>query len=477
MMGRFGTSRRGVTRRALVPGLAPSLALGLVIVLTGCSGSGLPSLPKMAQLNPFSEKDPPLPGKRIPILPQKEAVPGELADAADPISLPAPIANEDWTQPGGDARNSPGHLSLTSAVRQAWSADAGQGSTKKGRVTASPIVYGGRVYVLDSNGAVSAFPLGGSSPSWRADLRPTLEEKEKPTSFDWTFSALAGGEEGGGYGGGLAVDEGRIYGASGHGAVVALDPASGQRLWEKNLGIPVRASPTAAQGKVFVAAIDGKTYCLSGVDGTEIWSVRGLPQTASLILNVSPAVEGDLVVVPYPSGDLVALKVSDGTPVWSESLSRTRSTSQLTSLSDAARPVIADGVVFAVGHAGRMVATSLATGERLWSLNVASTQMPWVAGDTVFVVDTSGKLLAISRKGGKIRWTASLPGGSTWSGPTLAGGTLWLASNKGQLVGVDAATGRVTGQQDLGDPVYVAPVVAQNRMYVLTDDAKLIALN
>ena len=458
--------------------VALSVAIAAGVLVTGCSGSSLPSLPKVADLNPFSEKDPPLPGKRIPVLPKKQKIPGELADAAAPITLPTPVANADWTQPGGEADNAPGHLSLAAAVRQTWSADAGTGSSKKGRITASPVVYGGRVYTLDSNGLVTAFPLAGGGASWKASLKPTLEEKEKPGfTLDLSWESIAGGEEGGGYGGGLAVDEGRIYGASGHGAVVALDPNSGKRLWEKYLGLPIRASPTAAGGKVFVVTIDGRFYCLSGLDGTEVWSVRGLPQTASLILNVSPAVKGDLVVVPYPSGDVVALKVSDGTPVWSENLSRTRSSSQLASMSDAARPAIDSGTVFAVGHAGRMIATQASSGERLWSLNVPGTQTPWVAGDNVFVVDTKGQLLAISRTGGKIKWTAKLPGASTWSGPTLAGGTLWLASNKGQLVGVDAATGRVSSQQNLGGAVYVAPVVAQNRMFVLTDSAKLISLN
>ena len=59
----------------------------------------------------------------------------------------------------------------------------------------------------------------------------------------------------------------------------------------------------------------------------------------------------------------------------------------------------------------------------------------------------------------------------------LAGNRLWLTSNKGTLVGVDASTGRVETTQDLGQPVYIAPVVAGGRMYVLTDKAKLIALN
>ena len=167
--------------------------------------------------------------------------------------------------------------------------------------------------------------------------------------------------------------------------------------------------------------------------------------------STSPAVDGDIVVVPYPSGDLMALKVSDGTPVWSENLARTRATSQMASMSDAARPAIDGGTVFAVGHSGRMIATNSKTGERLWSINVPGIQTPWVAGDTVYVVDTAGRVMALARGDGKTRWTANLPDSKTWSGPVLAGGTLWLASNKGRLIGVDAATGTITSVVGTGD--------------------------
>ena len=105
------------------------------------------------------------------------------------------------------------------------------------------------------------------------------------------------------------------------------------------------------------------------------------------------------------------------------------------------------------------------------------TQTPWVAGESVFVVETTGQLLALSRKDGKILWTTKLQPDVAWCGPTLAGGTLWLASAKGTLVGVDAASGRVTTQKELGGAIYVAPIVAQGQMYILTDNAKLIALN
>jgi outer membrane protein assembly factor BamB len=443
-------------------------------LLCGCADS-LPSLPKLGELNPFKEKVPPLPGKRIPVIPAQDKIPGELADASRPITLPAAHVNENWAQPGGVASNAPGHLELAAALRQAWSADAGKGSSKLGRVSASPIVYDGRVYTLDADGKVSAFSMGGSMV-WRISLEPQAPEGSG-SGFSASSLFSLGGADGGAYGGGLAADGGRVFAASGFGTVVALDPASGKKIWEKNVGAPVRASPTAAGERVFVVTTEGRFVCLSGIDGAELWSVRGLPQQASLGLNSSPAVDGELVVVPYPSGDLVALKIADGTAVWSENLARTRTTSQLTSMSDAARPAIDGGTVFAVGHGGRMVATQAKSGERLWSLNVPGTQAPSVAGETVFVVDTSGQLMAVTRQDGKVQWTVKLPEANAWSGPTLAGGMLWLASSKGQLVGVEAGTGRIATQLDLGNPVYIAPVVAQGRMFVLTDNAKLIALN
>ncbi|MDO9382424.1 MAG: PQQ-binding-like beta-propeller repeat protein [Hyphomicrobiaceae bacterium] len=454
--------------------MAAVIAAGASV--SACSDS-LPSLPKVGDLNPFKEKQAPLPGRRVAVLPNEDKLPGELSTAAAPVVLPAPRSNDTWTQPGGDANNAPGHLAYGGGRQTAWSASAGTGSSKLGRVTASPIVYDGKVFTLDADGTVSAFSTSGGSAIWRTQLKPTPTGEKASPSFSSQILSLGASDGGGGYGGGIAIDGGRIYGASGYGGVFALDPASGKVIWEKNVGVPVRAAPTAAGDRVYVITSEGRFLCLSGVDGTELWSTRGLPQQASRVMNVSPAVANDIVVVPYPSGDVVALKVSDGSAVWTESLTRMRTTSQLTALSDAASPAIDNGMVFAVGHAGRMVATNSTSGERVWSLNFPGTQTPCVAGDSVFVVDTTGQLMAVSRKDGKIQWTIKLPGGSTFAGPVLAGGNLWLTSNTGQLVGVDAATGKVMGQQDLGDPIFVAPVVAQGRMYVLTDDAKLIALN
>jgi outer membrane protein assembly factor BamB len=334
----------------------------------------------------------------------------------------------------------------------------GTGSSFYGKVTASPIVYDGKVFTLDATGQVTAVSASGGSVVWRASTTP-------PNEKDYE-----------GFGGGLAADAGRIYAATGFGTVVALEAKSGRKLWEKTLGPPVRASPTAAAERVFAVTKEGQVFCLSGSDGTELWTFAGLGERASILANASPAVDRDMVVVPYPTGDLVALRTSSGQPVWQESLARSAGGSSLGAMSDAARPVLYGGVMYAVGHAGRMVATAQKTGERIWSINVGGIEQPWVAGDSVFSVDTAGQLVAVTRDDGKIRWAAKL-GAGTWAGPVLAGNRLWLASSKGQLVGVEPTNGKVVLTENIGSPVFIAPVVAGGRLFVLTDNARLYAFN
>ncbi len=445
----------GIVRRERLAALVSTLAM---LGLAGCSG-GLPSVADINALNPFAEKQVPLPGKRVAVVLSDGSTGSiELAAADRPLTLPPPQQNEAWSLPGGVASHSPGHLALPATIRTAWSADVGQGSSKQGRLTASPIVADGRVFTLDAAGQVTALSQTGSIV-WRASLTP---EKDKD------YKA---------FGGGLAAENGRIYVATGHGIVTALDSQGGKKLWEKNLGSPMRSAPTVGAGRVFVVTTDGRTVALAGHDGAELWVYRGLPERASLLIGASPALDGDVVVVPYSSGELVALRVASGAGVWSESLARTRTASSLGSMSDAASPSIDGGTVFAIGHSGRMIATDARNGERLWSVNIPGIQMPYVAGETVYVMDTGGQLIAMSRREGKALWTTRLSGAKSWSGPILAGGRLWLTSDTGKLVGVNATGGKVETELDIGTPIYIPPIVANGRMFVLTDKARLVALN
>lgn len=433
------------------------VAASAALTLAGCAGSSLPKLPKIKDLNPFKEEKKPLPGKRIAVTPASSRVGGlNLENAKRPVQLPPAAMNASWSQPGGTPSNAPGHLTFEGAGRRVWAARIGNGSSGRARLLASPVVQDGKVFVMDATSVVSAFGASSGRRLWSTKLVPENERASEA------------------FGGGIAVGQGRLFAATGFGTVVALDLNSGKKLWEKSLGVPLRASPTVANGQVFVVATDGRAFNLNVSDGAQLWSFRGLPQRTGLLFNPSPAAANGYVVLPYPNGDVVAVKAAEGLSAWSDSVASTRTTS-LGAMSDASRPVVSNGRVYAVGHSGRMIASDLKSGERLWTANIAGIQPPAVAGTNVFVVDVSGRLVSLNAATGNAHWSMQLPGSRTWAGPVIASNRLWLASATGQLVGIDARTGKLETSLKVGEPVFLAPVVAGGMLFVLTDKGRLIA--
>ena len=210
------------------------------------------------------------------------------------FSCRAPQANASWSEPGGSPSNNLGHLALGDELRKAWSADAGTGSSSSGRLSAVPLVADGKVFTLDAAGTVSAFSSANGGRLWSASVTPGNEKSKE------------------GFGGGLALDGGHLFAATGYGTVVSLDAGNGAILWTKRIGEPIRSAPTAANGKIYFVSADNMLYALNDADGEQLWTSRGLPQAATLLSNVSPAVSGSTIVAPFPAGDIVAFEVNSG---------------------------------------------------------------------------------------------------------------------------------------------------------------------
>lgn len=86
---------------------------------------------------------------------------------------------------------------------------------------------------------------------------------------------------------------------AGSGELVALDAASGRRVWRRVLPQPVFGCATADDGVVFTATFDGRVYAFDASGGATLWTAR-----TQAGINACPAVAGDLLLVgagsPYP---------------------------------------------------------------------------------------------------------------------------------------------------------------------------------
>ena len=410
----------------------------------------------------------PVLGQRIPVLTTEGDVEVDPATAALPFSIPPAAENSGWTESGGNASNSMGHLALGAALRPAFTVQAGRGTSLTARLAAPPIVANGRVYTIDTLGAVRSFDVRTGGMIWASQT--PYEQRDNTPAI---------------YGGGIAYDNGRIFATNGLGFVAALSEQNGGVLWRVHPGGPLRGAPTVANGALYMISQDNQIYSLKESDGTTNWSEAASVEIAGLFGAASPAVGQGTVVAGFSSGELNGYRYENGRQVWQDQLQRTSISTSVSSLSDIdADPVIDSGQVFAIGAGGRMVALDIVSGQRLWELNIAGISTPWVAGDWVFVVTSDDKLMCIYRQNGHIRWINQLPrfvkpksqsGDLSYSGPVLAGGRLIVTASNGQVIQLDPATGNYRTQFAVGAPVSLPPVVAESTLFVYDDLGRLHA--
>ncbi|GAA4644207.1 outer membrane protein assembly factor BamB [Pontixanthobacter gangjinensis] len=435
-----------------------AVVLSLLGGLAACSG-GL-----------FGGKGPkttPTIGERIPVLSKIES--GASVDsslAAISVVLPPPQLNTEWAQAGGNASKSNGHVMLADNPTQVWTAQIA-GSSNRRRLAASPVVGDGLLVAVDTDGVVHAMDAQTGARRWSYRMK------------------VADDLQGSAFGGGATYNGGRVYVTNGIGEVAALDAATGTEIWKVRPAGPLRGSPTVAFNAAFVMTQDNQIFALNVADGSIQWQESGSASQAGVFGVAAPAAGQGSVIAGYSSGELAAYRYENGRVLWADALARTSISTEVGALNDIdADPIIEQGRVYALGQGGRMAAYELVTGQRIWEIRVAGISTPAIAGEWIFALTDDARLLAIARATGKIRWITQLAqfrdakdkkGPIFWTGPVLAGNNLWVASSEGEIYKLSTSEGSASLYRDLKTPVSLAPIVANQTMYILDDGGTIHA--
>ncbi len=404
-----------------------------------------------------------LPGERLAI---RAGLQVENASAA--IALGAPVSNANWLQDGFDANHVVPHLALSAGPTLRWSADIGRGNSDRSRITASPVLASGVIYTLDAGGQVQASTTESGAMLWQADITPINDDN---------------GAEG--FGGGLALDGGRLYVATGFGELIALDAGSGAEQWRYGFDAPLRGGPTVAAGRVFVMAANDVAYAIDGARGKLSWSLRGAQSTGPVSMGgASPAVAGQTVVLPFSSGRTMGA-TTGGTGRWNGDVNQGRLSDVRALIGGfAGAPVIAGGRVYVANAGGETAALRATNGTELWTLPAGATDAPLVIGGAVFMVSDTAQLLRIDAASGRVLWATQLPeftkpekrkGFIAHFGPVVAGGQVIVAGTDGRLRFFDPVSGAQTYSVDLPAGAASAPIVAAGVLYVINQKGKLLA--
>lgn len=249
--------------------------------------------------------------------------------------------------------------------------------------------------------------------------------------------------------------------------------------WRSGVG-NITSTPVIARGTLFTGG-GRNVYAIDVATGKKRWQVK----TSVVTGNFSPAVESETLYIVgrvEGTGQLLALATSDGSIEWQFDGSVTTS------------PIIADGTVFLGcenGDQALLQAVDAATGESVWAFPVGDGHsrvgdVPAVANGTAYCTvgvrldaheeGREGQLVAVDASTGRRSWKRATDA-PVVSAPAVKDGTVYFGDNGGTVHAVDAATGDEEWISRPGSGIRTSPAVAADALYVKDEDGVCYALD
>jgi len=325
------------------------------------------------------------------------------------------------------------------------------------RFVFTPVIKGDKIFFLDTGGTLIAYDLKMDKKIWKSRIfqRMFLKNYQAPK---------------------ISYKDGKIFAIAGVNKIVAVDEVDGKIIWSKDISsIPI-SSPVVDENLLYVTTNDNKLYAFNAKDGELQWVQSGILRTTAIFGAADPIIYKDVIVVSYSSGEIYALNKKTGEAMWSQDLTVSRAINSDFYLNDVdATPVVKDGVVYAIGNGGLMMAVGLRDGNYIWKKEIAGIVDFWLAGDFLYVINNDNKLLAIYKKTGGIKWISQLPNLADkdklqskilYNGVIMMGSKLVISSVSGELLLVSPINGNLEKTFDIGKKISHAPIVADGKIYL-----------
>lgn len=442
----------------------PALVASTLIALSACSSIPLPDFGRTERAEAREEEK----AGRIDLALGDQPLEADPAFIDTAVILPVARTVEDWPQSGARASKVVGHIDAGADFEIAWRTKAAAGSGRKSALTSAPVSDGSSIFIIDGEQIVRAFSVENGRQSWRVKLKSERRRDKR------------------GVGGGVAVTGDTLVVSSGYGFVTAMDAGTGEEKWRRELGAPVTGAPTIKDDRIFVITQNNEVFALELATGTVEWSDQAISESARVLASPSAAAVEDLVVAPFSSGEVIAYLGANGRRLWNDALNRSGRFTPISTLNDiSSRPVLNAGLVYAASQSGILAATDGRTGNRIWSQNIGSIHAPAVVGEYIFVSGVEGQIACLTASTGGVIWATQLEAYKkvrkkrdriTYAGPIVANNRVIVASSTGDLIAISPQTGEEVARIRLRDTVFLEPIAVGDKIIVLTDGGRLIAI-
>jgi len=245
--------------------------------------------------------------------------------------------------------------------------------------------------------------------------------------------------------------------------VYAVRSADGTTLWTYSGNAMFSAPPAMSSDALFIGSDDAHLYKLSLKDGSVIWNKQ-----LSAQLRSSPAYENGRVYVGDENGDVYSLDSTNGNVVWTFQAGGAVSSPVV--LSDKHK-------LFFAGADSKIYCLSAGSGHQDWELLFQADlggSPPCFANDTLYV-PAGQDLYALNPNRGATRWKAHFKGQIT-SPPTAGPDNVFVATDDNKIEALNDR-GNVLWDANIEQTTTAAPLLAKKTVVVTTDHGAMYAFD
>ena len=289
-----------------------------------------------------------------------------------------------WIQSWGedDDINAPAKLvefSPTLETGRIWSAKVGDGQDRRG-MQLRPAYSSGTIYAGGHKGRLLAVASETGSKRWEVKT-------------DLPFS------------GGPGLGESRVLMGTQDGRLLVFSTTDGSLLWSATVSSEVLAAPAEQDGIVVVRCIDGRVFAFNADTGERLWIYDHAVPLLTLRGNAPPLIRAGAVFVGYDGGEVVALRLEDGTPAWEQAVVSPEGRTELERLSDIdGQMVLVASDLLVSSYKNRLASLAADSGRLLWFKDISSASGVVVDRTKLAIADRDGELWMLDRRNGSTMW-------------------------------------------------------------------------
>lgn len=290
-----------------------------------------------------------------------------------------------------------------------------------------PVYDRGEILAADPDGRVTVFNADTGRQSGRLDMKRKLSA-------------------------GVAVSGNTLLAGTEDGFLLAVDRASGKKLWEQKLTSVTLEAPAVGAQVVTVRTNDDRLTGFQISDGKQLWTQSHfMPELIVRNTGSLSAIGSEAILAGLAGGKMQVVAQATGNLLWEGVVSTPKGATELERVTDVvSRPQYLGGQVCAVAFQGRVACFDARTGNLMWAREVSSSRPVAMDERYVYVSDENDSVQAFDRATGRSIWKQDALKYRVLSAPALLGRFVLVVDAEGVAHLLSNENGSVVGRVETG---------------------------